>query len=77
VVHSGVYGGVGDPYETYCDVDLSEFNRDVPSGFWGIDGNQEKYPNVHTYVRMQRYGESIEEAITQLNFAGTRAVDWA
>jgi len=71
VVHSGVYGGWGDPYETYCDVDLSDFNRDLPPRFWCIPGHTEKYPNVHTYVRVQRYGESIEEAITNLNFSGT------
>ena len=57
--------------ERYYDFDLSNFRRDVPAGFWSLPGSK-KYPNVHTWVRVQRFGETVEEAMKQLNFVSLR-----
>jgi hypothetical protein len=40
----------------FYDCDLSNLLRDVPDRFWDID-RRLRYPNVHAYVREQRYGE--------------------
>ena len=77
----GEWDGIGYPValatnsypageETYYDVDLACFLRELPEKFWH---NQEhkKYPNVHTWLRVQRYGETLREAILKLNFAST------
>jgi hypothetical protein len=53
---------------TYYDFELSNFLKDVPSNFWHDPENCRKYNNVHTYIRVKRYGETVEEAIKQLNF---------
>jgi hypothetical protein len=68
--------GSGAELETYCDVDLSNMNRDVPPRFWHSLENQAKYPNVHTYIRVRRYGERIDEAIRNLGFAGIDSSEW-
>ena len=81
VTHVDKWDGIGYPVtlysnsfppkkEIYYDFDLSDLNKDVPDKFWWNPEN-EKYPNVHTYVRMQRFGESIEEAIIKMNLANT------
>lgn len=57
--------------ERYYDFDLANFVRDVPHGFWSMPGSA-KYPNVHTRLREQRFGETVAEAMRHLNFAGTR-----
>lgn len=54
--------------EIYYDFDLADLNKEVPDGFWGNPEN-DKYPNVHTYVRMQRFGETLRESIIKLNMA--------
>ena len=54
--------------EQYYDFELADFLNEVPSNFWHDPENCRKYNNVHTYVRVKRYGETIEEAIKQLNF---------
>lgn len=54
------------------DFDLCILREEVPQGFWGDPAN-DTYPNVHTYVRTKRFGETIAEAITRLNFTGIRA----
>lgn len=41
----------------FYDFEWSNLRRDVPSGFWGMPGNSDRYPNVHAYVREQRFGE--------------------
>lgn len=78
-VHSvGEWDGVGYPVtvlsnsyptrkEVYYDVDLADFNKEIPPRFWHDPANK-KYPNVHTWLRMQRYGESFEQAVSHLNF---------
>lgn len=58
--------------ERYYDADLADMNRELPERFWHNPENR-KYPNVHTYIRVQRFGESMEQAMKHLNFAGLRA----
>lgn len=41
----------------YNDVDLSDLLTEVPRDFWHHEANRARYPNVHAYVREQRYGE--------------------
>ena len=41
----------------FYDFEWSNLRRDVPARFWGIPGNSDRYPNVHAYVREQRFGE--------------------
>ena len=57
--------------ERYYDFDLANFVRDVPQGFWSMPGSK-KYPNVHTWLREQRFGETVAEAMRHLNFVGVR-----
>lgn len=57
--------------ERYYDADLADMNRELPERFWHSAENR-KYPNVHTYIRVQRFGESMEQAMRHLNFVGVR-----
>ncbi len=57
--------------ETYYDFDLVDMDKEVPENFWHDPVNCALYPNVHTYLRVQRFGESIEQAIRHLNFFST------
>lgn len=41
----------------FYDCDLSNFRRDLPDRFWHDPARVERYPNVHAYVREQRFGE--------------------
>ncbi|WP_066918188.1 hypothetical protein [Methylobacterium sp. CCH5-D2] len=41
----------------FYDVDLSDLLTEVPRDFWHHEANWARYPNVHAYVREQRYGE--------------------
>jgi hypothetical protein len=50
------------------DFDLCLFRDEVPSDFWHHQRNRDLYPNVHTYVRTKRFGETIAQAIESLNF---------
>jgi hypothetical protein len=68
LVCNGAYGQ-HRALERYYDVDLAAFNREVPRNFWHKPENR-RFPNVHTWLRMQRYGESIEVAVQNLNFVG-------
>jgi hypothetical protein len=72
---NGLYGS-SRALETYYDFDLANFNREVPVRFWHDQANCDKYPNVHTYVRQMRFGESLEAAIRKLNFSGIQVVEW-
>lgn len=71
LLHSGIYGG-GRALERYYDFDLADFQREVPDRFWHSQQNWDRYPNVHTYVREQRFGESVLEAMRKLNFRGVK-----
>lgn len=55
---------------TYYDIDLANFHKEIPADFWHDKANS-IYPNVHTWLRMKRYGETIKEAILRLNFASS------
>ena len=79
----GEWDGVGYPVhlytntyppriETYYDYDLANIILDVPKGFWSDPANRIRYPNVHTYLRVRRFGETVEKAIRHLNFSSTR-----
>ncbi|WP_443190931.1 hypothetical protein [Pseudomonas indica] len=52
---------------TYYDVDLADLRKEVPKRFWHDPANSH-FPNVHTWLRMQRYGESLDQAVKHLNF---------
>ncbi len=54
----------------HYDCDLFNFIKDLPPRFWHNPANK-IYPNVHTWARVQRFGEDVESAIQHLNFAGT------
>lgn len=53
--------------DRFYDFDLANFVREIPRGFWSMPGS-DRYPNVHTWLRVQRFGESVSEAIEHLNF---------
>ncbi len=55
--------------ERYYDFDLANFRREIPRDFWH-NGAHREFRNVHTWLRTQRFGESIEEAMAHLNFYG-------
>jgi hypothetical protein len=63
------------PSPTYYDFDLSNFLVDIPKDFWHDEEHCKRYNNVHTYVRMQRFGESVEQAVEHLNFVTWRPVE--
>lgn len=43
-------------FEGWYDFEWSNLRRDVPVQFWSLPGAR-RYPNVHAYVREQRFGE--------------------
>lgn len=53
------YREVCDLYRGWYDFEWSNLRRDVPQQFWALPG-ADRYPNVHAYVREQRFGESPE-----------------
>ena len=61
--------GRADERERYYDADLANMQREVPAKFWHAPANR-KYPNVHTFIRVQRFGETLEQAVRHLNFYG-------
>jgi hypothetical protein len=85
VVHSvGKWDGVGYPVqtwnnaygkhralETYYDFDLADFCSELPRNFWALPGSA-RYPNVHTWVREQRFGETVIEAMRHMNLVGVK-----
>jgi hypothetical protein len=78
----GEWDGIGypvrledDPFGcavTLYDFDLSDFRREIPARFWHDPANRARYPNVHTWLRVQRFGETVAEAMRHLNFVGLR-----
>jgi len=86
LVHEvGQWDGVGYPVlcwnhafgskralERYYDFDLVNFLREVPRDFWHHRPNVHRYPNVHTFVREKRFGETVVEAMQKLNFVGVK-----
>lgn len=57
--------------ERYYDFDLSNFQREIPRDFWH-SGAHSEFPNVQTWLRTQRFGESIEKAMAHLNLYSFR-----
>lgn len=47
----------GPMEDLFYDTDLANFNRELPDRFWHDEERSARYPNVHAYVREQRYGE--------------------
>lgn len=70
VTHNNSFGKDAAAEETNYDVDLANFHKEIPPHFWH-DRTNNIYPNVHTWLRMKRYGESMREAILKLNFANS------
>lgn len=44
-------------FDGYYDHEWSNLRRDVPDRLWRLASNRRRYPNVHSYVREQRFGE--------------------
>lgn len=59
--------------ERYYDYDLADMCREVPDRFWWLEENRRRYNNVHTYIRVKRFGETVEEAVRQLGFVSSRS----
>lgn len=57
--------------ERYYDFDLANFNRELPPRFWSTHSMKE-VPNVHTWLRTQRFGETVAQAMDHLKFVGVR-----
>ena len=69
-LHNGAYGKYAAT-ERFYDFDLANFNRELPP-FWHDSSRLAKYPNVHTWLRTERFGESVMEAERHLNFVTKR-----
>jgi hypothetical protein len=57
-------------FEVYYDHDLVNMDKELPKDFWS-SGSHDNFPNVHTWLRMKRFGETMEQAIRHLNFSST------
>lgn len=44
-------------YDGWYDHEWANLRREVPGQFWAMHGNEERYPNVHAYIRELRFGE--------------------
>lgn len=51
------YGRPPTLYDGWYDFEWSNLRRDVPAQFWHSPARRDRYPNVHSYVREQRFGE--------------------
>jgi len=75
------FDGVGYPVrlgkDEWCyDFDLSDMLKDMPDKFWHSEENRKRYPNIHTYIREQRFGETIPEAILTIQNGNPLPKDW-
>ncbi len=50
----------------FYDTDLCNFCRELPEKFWHDPARAAKYPNVHAYVREQRYGEPVTVMLARM-----------
>lgn len=55
---------------TFYDADLCNFLRELPPNFWHDRSRVGKYPNVHSYVREQRYGEPVSMMLERMAKVG-------
>jgi len=62
--------------ELYYDFDLVDMVSELPNNFWWSEHNKNKYPNVHTYFREQRFGESVHEAIFHMRNGQSLPKNW-
>ncbi len=53
----------------FYDTDLCNFQRELPEHFWHDPARAAKYPNVHAYVREQRYGEPVTVMLDRMRRA--------
>lgn len=79
----GKWDGIGYPVktltngfpgsiETYYDFDLADFNREIPKKFWDNPTNHKRYNNIHSFLREQRFGETVEQAVQKLSGIGSQ-----
>jgi len=62
--------------QLYYDFDLVDMITELPDNFWHNKENKEKYPNVHTYLREQRFEESVWDAILHMQHGRPLPVNW-
>ncbi|BAQ50388.1 hypothetical protein [Methylobacterium aquaticum] len=55
----GRYGAYDLVPHRFYDADLCDFLRELPRDFWHDRARVAKYPNVHAWVREQRFGEPV------------------
>lgn len=70
-VHTGRFGTPPEFMDVY-DFNLAESLTAWPRNLWHFPENCAKYPNVHCYVRMHRFGETAAQAlrVTSANLHG-------
>lgn len=63
-----IYGGRRELWSGWFDHEWSNLRRDLPKDFWQTHSLND-YPNVHSYVRQQRFGEqpSVMREIMERN----------
>lgn len=66
--------GTARKLENYYDFDLANFGKSVPKDLWHHADNVRKYPNVHAYLREQRFGETVARAMKHLNHVSWRSL---
>lgn len=44
-------------FDGFYDHEWANLRREVPDRFWHSAANRRRYPNIHSYVREQRFGE--------------------
>lgn len=54
--------------EVYRDCDLANMRAELPDKFWHNPDNR-KYPNAQSYIRVQRFGETIDQAAKTVMFS--------
>ena len=73
------YGNPCSMAHRFYDFDLCNFNRDVPERFWHDRARRERYPNVHAYIREQRFGEPVSRMRERMQVAlldKSERADW-
>ncbi len=73
VMNQGYGSAYGPMPHRFYDTDLCNFRRELPGGFWHDPSRRSKYPNVHAYVREQRYGEPVSVMLAKMANAAGRS----
>ena len=58
------------------DHDLANFNKEIPEGFWASRENNRLYPNVHAFVRFNRFGEHPDVMRARMRAAAQGDLYW-